>query len=102
LLDGLLEGVERRAPELVEIRAQRGHAVGIDGVDAPRAGRPVDHQAGALQNLEVLGHRRAGDRQLARELADGPRPLAEQLEDRASGRIPECRERLGLVSKHEP
>ena len=51
--------------------------------------RAVGHQAGVLEHLQVLRHRRPADRELVRELADRQRAGRQALEDRAARRIPQ-------------
>ena len=46
--------------------------------------RPVDahvHEAGVLERPEVLRHRGPADREVGRDLARGPLPVAHQLQD---------------------
>jgi hypothetical protein len=57
------------------------------------------------EHLEVLRDRRAADGQLVGQLADGPRVRRHPLEDLATGRVGQRRERLGeseLVSHDLP
>ena len=74
--------------------------VGVQLVQAPGAIGPVDHEPGLLQHLQVLGHRRPGDRQLRRDLADGAWAVSQELEHGATGRVAERREAVNLVSSH--
>ena len=73
---------------------------GVELVDAPLAGAPVEDQPGVLQHLEVLRDGRPADgaRSPARRR---PRAFGEALEDRPSRRIAERRPSIGLVSLHE-
>jgi hypothetical protein len=48
----------------------------------------------------MLGDRRAADREPARDLSDGERPVGEALEDRAPGGIAECGQAVSSVSRH--
>ena len=64
--------------------------------------RTVDDHARVLQHLEVLGDRGPGYGEPPGELAHRVRPFAEDLEDRAPGRITQSFEyRPRLVSCHE-
>jgi hypothetical protein len=58
-------------------------------------------EARVLEDAQVLGDRRPAHGQLRRELADRPRPPAQQLEDLPPRRIAERVERM-TVSLHLP
>ena len=68
--------------------------VRIDAVDPARARRRVGHEPRVLEHLEVLGHGRSADGQLARQLADGARSIGKPLEDRAPGRVAQRCQRI--------
>jgi hypothetical protein len=44
----------------------------------------MPHQTGALQDAQVLAHRRSSDGELVGELADGTRPAGEAGDDLAA------------------
>ena len=102
LFDDVLVAGQRTVPEGVELVAQRGHADRVEPVDPAGADGALGDQAGVLEHLQVLGHRRPADRQLLGELADGPRPLGQARDDRAPGGIPQRVPAVpSLVSGHE-
>ena len=86
---------------MVEIGAQRADTVGVELIDATGAHGLVDHQPGVLEHLQVLRDGGTADGKLAGELADGARAICEMLEDRAPGRVAECRPPISSVSLHE-
>ena len=98
---GRLEAVECLCPETIEISAQDSQATWIHVVDASRASRPVFDESGLFEDFEVLRYGRPAHRQLAREFADGARPLGQALENRASGAIGDGIPHNVLVSAHE-
>jgi hypothetical protein len=69
-------------------------------IQAAGAVGAVDHQAGVLEHLQVLGHCGAADRQLTRQLADRERTAREALEDRPARRVAEGGQAVGSVSRH--
>src|SRR5918999_5493927 len=87
LFGGLLVGRQGFAPEPVELSAKGAHAVRVELVDAPIACGPVDDQPRILQHLQVLGNRRASDRQLRCELAHGSGAVGKALENGAPRRV---------------
>ena len=58
-------------------------------IDDGLAGLLGMHQVGLLQHREVRRHRRLGDVELVAELARAHRPLAQELQHPAAGRIGE-------------
>jgi hypothetical protein len=67
---------------------QGRQAVRLDAVQALMAGTPSAHQAGCLQDAEMLGDRGSGDIRAGRQAAHGLLAVAYQsLEDPAPGRI---------------
>src|SRR6185437_6548620 len=100
LFDGGLEGRQRLIPELVQVDAKSGDAVRVELVDAACAGCSIDDQPGVLEHFEVLRDRRSADRQLPRQIADGPGVIAEAFEDRSPRRITEGRQSAYIVSHH--
>ena len=76
-------------PEVVEVAAQQAQPLGVELIDASGADSLVDDQPGVLEHLQVLRDGRPADGQLAGELADRARSLAQVLEDRPPGRIAE-------------
>src|SRR4051794_4234938 len=89
LLGGIAERRERLVPEGVEVGAQVGQCLRVHLVEPARADFAVDDEPRVLEHLQVLGDRRAADRQLAGELADRPRTLDQALEDGLAGGVPE-------------
>ena len=57
----------------------------VQPVDPPGAHRPLGDQAGVLEHLQVLRHRRPADRQRVGQLAHRPRPLGQARDDGAAG-----------------
>jgi hypothetical protein len=96
----LVDGRERPIPEPVEVGAQRIDSVRVQLVEPPGAALAVDHQAGLLEHLEVLGDSRPGDRELPGNLPYRPRTIRQQLEDRPSGRIAQRVHSVPSVSSH--
>ncbi len=60
--------------------AQLGQALGVDTEVVARAAAFLCYQARGLEHLQVLGHRRAADRQVRGQIADRRRPLAQQVQ----------------------
>ena len=87
-------------PDAVQVSPQGGHAVRVELVHPARALGPADHEPAVLEHAQVLGYRRAADRQLPRQLPDRARPPGEQLEYRSPGRITEQAEPAIPVSIH--
>ena len=85
----VLERVQGLIPEPVQPAAQFAQAVGIDEIHAARAFGAVEHQAGILECLQVLRHRRAADRQSRGQFAHRARTLAQALEHAAAGGVGE-------------
>ena len=75
-------------------------AVRVKLVDVTGAGRPVHHEPGVLEHLEVLRDGGAADRKIPCELADRLWTIRESLEDRPTGRVAECRPDISWVSQH--
>src|SRR4051794_12816640 len=102
LFGDVLVSVQCAVPEGLELIAQGAETFRAEPVDPARAGRTVDHQSSFSEDLQVLGHRWAADRQLVGDLADGARPLGEARDDGAPGGVPQCFPAVaGLVSVHE-
>jgi len=88
-------------PKAIEVRAQRLDARGVQFVESAVSIGPIDDQMGVLQDSQVLGDRRPGDRKAPGELADRLRPVQQPLEDGSAGRIAEGVQLLGvLVNNH--
>jgi hypothetical protein len=62
-------------------------SLGIELVQAARAGRAVHNQLGSLQDAQVLGDRGAADGQIARDFADGEGAGQQPFEDGAPDRV---------------
>jgi len=60
------------------------------------------HQAGGLQDLQVLRHGGTRDRKLSRQLADGTGLLAQQVEDRLTSGVRKGAEQQASVSHALP
>ena len=102
--DGRGERRERRVPHLVQVLAHGGDAVRVHALDATSSFGPVDDEPGVLEHPQVLGDRRPAHGEGIGELADGPGPADQELEDGAASRITECFQRVArsFVSDHEP
>jgi hypothetical protein len=98
LFGDLLVGRQGFAPEPVELSAKGTHAVWVELVDAAIACAPVDYEPRVLQHLQVLGDRRATDRELRCELADRSGAVSKALENRAPRCVRQSRPQFGLVS----
>src|SRR5690606_7776860 len=98
LFGDLLETRKRLAPETIELVAKGFDARGIELVDAPRAGRPLENQSRGLQDFQVLGDRGAADGQLRGELSDRARAIREALEDCAARCVAQGGPWIGVVS----
>ena len=62
-------------------RDVRLHLPQLGPAQQPHAGRDVLHQPGVLEDLQVLGHRRAAHRQPGRQLPDSQRPVGQPGDD---------------------
>jgi hypothetical protein len=71
-------------PVGVELVAQGGERDRVEAVDPAGPHRPVGHETGVLEHLEVLRHRRARDGQAGGQLPDRLGPVGQGVEDRAA------------------
>ena len=81
----LLEVVEGRSPERVEVRTELRQALGVGSVDVVATDRLHPDQAGLLEHPEVLGYRRPADRKVPRQLGDRLRALPRKPKSIARG-----------------
>jgi len=102
LLNGRLEGEEGVIPELVEMRPESRDPLGVQLVQATLPIRAIHDQAGLFQDPQMLGHRRATDRELAGYLPDPPGPIGEAFEDRPSSGMTQGVKLSRVVSYHLP
>ena len=58
--------------------------IGVNAIDATGTGGSVDNQAGVLEHLQVLRHRRPAHRQPGRQLPHRLRPIGQAGHDRAA------------------
>ena len=63
------------------MRAQAGHAFGVQLIEAASSGLSVHYQPRILQHSQVLRNRWTAYRQHARKLVDGDRSARQLLED---------------------
>jgi hypothetical protein len=82
-----LECLERVRPELIEPATQRAESVGIDPIHPAGPLRAIDHEAGLLERLEVLGDSWAADGDSCRNRTHGGRPGTQRLEYGAPGGV---------------
>jgi hypothetical protein len=68
---GDLKVGESFGPHLVEVRAETGDTLGVELVEATRAGAGVEDQACIFEDLEVLGDSGTADGESASELVHG-------------------------------
>jgi hypothetical protein len=90
-LHDLLEPLEARRPELRQERLERLEALRPHDVEAALGLRPDRDEPRVLEHLQMLRDRGPAHRELARELADRARSLAEALEDRPARGVAERR-----------
>src|SRR6516165_12733752 len=88
-LHGVLEALQVPGPELGEEVPQPVEPLGADHVQALLAVRADRDQAGVLEDLQVLGDGLLGDVEVAGNLVDRARPVADQPQDRAAARLSE-------------
>jgi len=79
-----LESGQCLRPEPLPVLTNLADALWIDRVDAARADLRIRHQAGHLQDAQVLAHRRTAHRQPGGQLANRCRTLEQTLENRPS------------------
>jgi len=91
------ERLEHVVPESIQIATKVLEAAALDAVEPPRAIAFRTHEARALEDAQMLGHRGTGDAKPARDPPDRERAAPEPLEDEAAGRVGEGLDRL-LVS----
>ncbi len=98
-----LEAVEVRVPEgsvSGEPAVELGERLGSDAVDAAlRIGTRLD-EAGVLEHAQVLGDGGLTQWETFDQVADGPLPLEQQLENRQAARVDERLE--GVRRAHHP
>jgi hypothetical protein len=82
--------------------AQCLDCVRIDGIEAPRARRPISDKAGAFEHTQVLGNRGPTHGKFAREFPDGHRAAHEALQNGAARRIAEGIELSALLGQNTP
>src|SRR4051794_8471743 len=80
-------GGQRRVPHAVEIVAHGPYPPRVDAVDTTGPVGAVGDEAGSLEDLEVLRHRRPADREHVGQLLYRAGRLDEQFEDGATGRV---------------
>ncbi len=93
------ELIEHSTPHPLEVLPERIKSSGIGAIEVTRPGPLVSDEMRLAEHREVLRHRGAAHRNFAREVRDGERPVAQQLEDGAPSGVSESREG-GLVSIH--
>ena len=77
----------------------RGDARRVEPVDPPGAGHVLGDEARLLEHLEVLGHRRAADRQRVGQLADRAWSLGQAFDDGAARGVTQRAPRLMRLGK---
>jgi hypothetical protein len=95
-----LERSERLRPEAIEIAAQPRKAGRVDGVDTTCTFGAIEHKTGILEHSQMLRDSRPGNREIAGQFSDGPRPFHKALEDRPSGANPQRFPWAQFVSNH--
>jgi hypothetical protein len=80
--------------------AQEREAFGIEFIDTAGAGAAIAHEAGVLENAQVLGNGRTGDGESGSEFVNGARMGAEKLNDGPAGGVAESGEAVLYVSSH--
>src|SRR5438270_12030885 len=78
-----LEGVEAFVPELLQERLQLREPLGSRPVEAPGAVASLAHEAGLLQDVQVLRDRRPRHVEVPRDLTRGELAVADEREDLA-------------------
>jgi hypothetical protein len=91
-----LEGVEGHIPELVQPGADLAQTPRVDLIDAPRPIRPVGHEAGLLQDLQMLRDSGPAHRQALSQFANRLGAAGEVLEYLAARRIGQGGEGAGV------
>jgi hypothetical protein len=84
--DGTLEGSQRIGPHAVEMRAKLGQSFGIGAIHGTSTLTLAYDQAGVLEYPEVLGYRRATDREAPSQIHHGLRGVSQRFQNgEASG-----------------
>src|SRR3989440_1518878 len=81
-----LERVEALVPELLQERLQLREPLGPRPVEAPGAVAALAHEAGLLQDVQVLRDRRPRHVEMPRDLTRGELTVADEREDLAPAR----------------
>lgn len=90
---------EHPAPHALQVLTESFQPRRVGAIEVARPRPLVGDELGVAQDGEVLGDRRPADGNLAGQLRDGLRSVAEQLENRAPRRVCQSDESL-LVSVH--
>src|SRR5262249_22070755 len=96
----VFEGVERLAPEPIEVFAQCVQPCGVELVDPVAALAPLPHDACVFQNPEVLRDGRTADVEVLGELVHAVRPAGQILQNRATRRVGDGSKRVGRIGNH--
>ena len=99
-LGGLLESRQCLIPKFGKMVAEKGQALGIELVDAARAGAAVANEAGLFEHAQVLRNRGTGNWQAGGEFIHGARRRAEHLENGQAGGVAKGGESVLYVSIH--
>jgi hypothetical protein len=99
---GALESGQSIVPKLGEVVAEEGDPFGIEFVNAAGAIVTVAYKPRLLEDAEVLGNGRPGDRQPGRQFVDSARVAAQHFEDGQARRVAESGKAALSVSIHLP
>src|SRR5512132_2254912 len=100
LLDKALEVAELVPPHVTVVGepvVDASKRLGIELVEPVASDLDLTHEVGLAQDAQVPRDRRAADREIAGDAAHGPPALAQQSEDRASGRVGKRLEDVAFV-----
>jgi hypothetical protein len=93
------EGVVPFGGDAVEVVAEIEDGSGVELKEAVAAGADGAHDAGALENAQMLGDGLAGEARAVGELGDGTRTVAKAGEERETGAVAEGGEGAGRVGR---
>src|SRR5512133_3601139 len=99
-LDGVLEALQARGPQLGQERVERLEALRAHLVEPAPALRANGHEAGVLEHVQVLRDSLLGDVEVLGDLVDRPRAVADEQEHRPPAWLGQGRE--GRLCAHGP
>src|SRR5438105_5954723 len=92
------QGAQALRPVRLERSPELSDRLGPRAVQALRSVPPLGHQTGLPQDAQVLGHRRPGDVEAARDLADGELSARDEPQNLSPARLAERRKCVHFFS----